>query len=92
MATINKSLTGVWSGLIFAVLPGTLAYSVKLVIKTPAADPLLIALLPGIPGRSFTGNQNRFRHGLDLAPSIFIPVGIIFYGVHNLNFARFVDL
>lgn len=79
-----------WPGLLLAVVIGLIAYGIKLITKSPLADPLLIALLMGIVIRSVIGDSKRLTPGFILAPAIFIPFGAILYGAINLNFINFV--
>ncbi len=91
--TINKKpLTDVWLGLLLAIVLGMVAYGIKLFIKSHVADPLVIALMLGILGRSFLGDHSKFQPGLRFAPSFFLPLGIIFYGAHNLNFVKLAEV
>ncbi len=91
--TFEKNpLSGVSSGLLLAIVVGTFAYSIKSVINYPAADSLVIALILGIIIRSFIGEQSKFNSGLKFAPVVFLPVGIIFYGAKNLNFAKLAEV
>ena len=82
----------IWIGLLLSVLLGSLGYVIKFVIKSPVADPLLISLLLGITVRSILGEHDKIQPGLSFAPALFIPVGIIFYGAHNLNFAKLIEV
>jgi uncharacterized integral membrane protein (TIGR00698 family) len=89
---INKPLNKVLPGLFLAVFIGLIGYGAKLFINSPLADPLLVALLFGILGRAALGDNQRFRPGYFFAPAIFLPAGIIFYGAHNLNFAKLIEV
>jgi uncharacterized integral membrane protein (TIGR00698 family) len=83
----------VWTGLLLSVLIGTLGYGIKLFTKSPIADPLLVSMVLGIISASILGeHDNKLKGGFTLAPAIFIPVGIIFYGAHNLNFVKIAEL
>ncbi len=79
-------------GFSLAILIGFIGYGAKVFINSPLADPLLVALLFGILGRSIIGEHAIFKAGYVFAPSIFLPAGIIFYGAHNLNFAKLVEV
>lgn len=79
-------------GLLLAILIGFIGYGTKVFINSPLADPLLVALLFGILGRSIIGEHAIFKAGYVFAPAIFLPAGIIFYGAHNLNFAKLVEV
>lgn len=90
--TSNYPVKKIRAGLLLAVLLGSAAYVVKHAIKSPIADPLLIAILLGIIVRSILGEQEKIQPGISFAPAVFIPVGIIFYGAHNLNFAKLMEV
>ncbi len=83
-----------WQGLLLTAIVGLFAYGVDYWTKSPFADPLLIAMVIGIVIRSLTGHKKRLSSGFVLAPLVFIPTGVIFYGAVNLNFIKFakVDL
>ncbi len=91
--TLNKKpLSDVWLGLLLAIMLGIVSYGLKVFAKSHIADPLVIALILGIIGRSVMGEQSKFQPGLKFAPSFFLPLGIIFYGAQNLNFAKIADV
>lgn len=72
-----------------AVVIGIIAVLIRQFIKWPILDPLLVALVIGIVIRYFVKVDDRFLPGFILAPSLFIPIGVIFYGAVNLNFVKF---
>jgi uncharacterized integral membrane protein (TIGR00698 family) len=82
----------IWQGLILALLIGLSGYGIRELTKSPAADPLLLALIIGIITRSIMGEHIKFKSGFSLAPAIFIPAGIAFYAMHNLNFAKLAEV
>ncbi|MFH1479105.1 MAG: putative sulfate exporter family transporter [Candidatus Omnitrophota bacterium] len=49
-------------------------------------DPLLVALILGMTLRSFIGFDKGYLSIFKRTQSIFIPIGVIFYGAVNLNF------
>lgn len=79
-------------GLCVAFLTGMTAYTLHTVTGSPLIDPLLLALIAGIILRTAIGEQERLIAGFIAAPAIFIPIGIIFYGFHNLNFVRLTEV
>ncbi|GBE18348.1 hypothetical protein BMS3Abin16_00946 [archaeon BMS3Abin16] len=81
-----------WQGLLLAVLIGIVGYGVKVVTKSPMADPLLIAMMLGIIVRTAIGDRGKLKPGFTLAPTIFIPLGIVFYAANNLNFLKFAEV
>ncbi len=87
-----KQLKQGLAGLALAVSIGSLSYGLKILIKTPFADPLLVAMIIGIIVRTTTGDRTNLKPGFTLAPIIFIPVGIIFYAANNLNFIKLADV
>ena len=82
---------GIW-GIMLSLLTGLAAYGIKLYTGSPAADPLLIAMITGIILRLITGEGEGLKKGYRLICLIFIPLGIIFYGARNLNFAQYFKL
>ena len=77
-----------WTGLLLSILAGMAGYGVHKITNIAMADPLVVSLLMGIVIRTATGENRRLRKGVSLAPRIFIPAGIVFYGAKNLNFAE----
>ena len=41
---------------------------------------------------SFIKFDDKFTSGFSMAPLIFIPIGVIFYGARNLNFVKFASV
>lgn len=80
------------AGLVLAVLIGLMGYGAKLIMQSPIADPLLVAMVMGIVVRTATGGSTRLRPGFTVAPMIFIPLGIGFYAANNLNFVKFAKV
>src|SRR6266540_4159818 len=74
--------------ILLAILIGLSGYTLTLMIKVPYADPLLLAMLLGILVRTALGEKWRLDHSATLATVLFIPVGIAFYAMKNLNFAK----
>ena len=81
-----------WFGLLLAILIGVLGYGIRQITKTPVADPLLVAMIIGIMFRTIVGDKPILRTGFTMAPRIFIPIGIIFYAINNLNFVKFAQV
>lgn len=90
MKKTNKN--DLFPGVAISVLLGLLSYAIKKWINSPIADPLLIALFLGITCRMFIRNREEIKAGVSLSPAIFLPVGIIFYGANNLNFAILTEI
>lgn len=82
----------IFPGLLVALLAGLAAYALHVSTDSPLIDPLLVALVIGIIIRTAMGQRENLTPGFIAAPAIFIPVGIIFYGFHNLNFARLTEV
>jgi uncharacterized integral membrane protein (TIGR00698 family) len=80
----NKMLPG----LLVAVSIGAISYGINILLSYHAFDPLVIALIIGITLRSKTGKDHRLIPGFTFAPVVFIPIGIGFYALNNLNFAK----
>lgn len=88
---IRNRLQAIPSGLLMAMLIGMLAYAVTRWLRSPIADPLVMAMIVGVIVRTAVGNRTALHRGFALAPSVFIPIGIVFYGMKNLNFVRFAE-
>ncbi|MBU1783863.1 MAG: YeiH family protein [Candidatus Omnitrophica bacterium] len=78
-----------WQGIAVAVLVGLLGYGLKVMTKSPIADPLLAAMIIGVIAGTGIGKESKLRRGFVIAPVIFIPIGVIFYAAKNLNFTKF---
>jgi uncharacterized integral membrane protein (TIGR00698 family) len=78
-----------WAGLVLAILVGLVAYWVA--SYDQAIDSLVVGLILGMIIRTIMGDRPLFLPGFDLAPKIFIPFGVIFYGI-NLKFNRLVEI
>lgn len=86
----NKEIKGsVIYGILLTVIIGTFSYYIKELTGSGLADPLLIALLIGIALNLFISKNKKLLPGIKISPKIFIPIGIIFYGLKNLNFSKF---
>jgi uncharacterized integral membrane protein (TIGR00698 family) len=94
LSIINKEKNAVyiWAGLGLSVFIGVAGYGIKILINSPIADPLLVALLLGILCRSIIDKHKDIKPGLAFAPSVFLPIGIIFYAASNLNFAKLGEI
>mgnify|MGYP001571713909 CR=1 FL=1 len=66
-------------GFLLALVIGLASYWVSTL--HPSLEALAVALLLGITVRSLLGNDTSLRRGIQLAVRVFIPVGIILYGV-----------
>ena len=75
-------------GLFLAVLIGLAGYYIKVMTKHSLVDPLLVAMVIGIIVRTAIQDSERFSPGFTLGPAIFIPIGIAFYAIKNLNFIK----
>lgn len=75
-------------GLIVAIVIGGLSFAASTITGYRAADPLLMALILGIIVRSVTEQHEKLTPGYAAAPLFLLPVGIVFYGASNLNFAN----
>lgn len=89
----NKiSLKEVISGLVVAVIIGLIAYFITKAFNSPLVDPLIVAMFLGIVISSFIGENRSLRSGFLLAPKIFIPIGVVFYGAVKLDFVKFAKV
>ena len=78
-----------WKGISIAVAAGVTGVVLQRLTGWPVLDPLLVAMVIGIIIRSLIKFDDSFVSGFNLAPSLFIPIGVIFYGAVNLNFTKF---
>lgn len=81
-----------YRGMFVAVVIGIIAVFIRRFAEWPVLDPLLVALVIGIIIRSFVKADDKYLPGFILAPSLFIPIGVIFYGAVNLNFVKFATV
>ncbi len=79
-------------GLVLAGLLGGLAYGASVLLRRPLVDPLVVALVAGVFFRTVCRRCIKFGQGFQAAPLIFIPFGITFYAVKNLNFAAYAEM
>ena len=76
-------------GLLLATCIGVLTYTVSVLLHSPVIDPLVVALGAGVMIRTFCGHRTICNAGFAAAPLVFIPIGITFYAVKNLNFTTY---
>ncbi len=75
-------------GVLLAVVIGLIGYGIYYATDCPAADPLVLSMIGGICVGTIVERRARLRSGFDLAPKIFLPFGLAFYGLANLTFDR----
>ncbi len=85
-------IKGLWMGFLLAVVTGLAGYLFCKMVHSHLLDPLLVALILGIIVNSSINGVKKLEPGINAASSIFIPIGIIFYGLHNLNFAKLTEV
>jgi len=91
-ALFFKNLKTNFLGVFIAITIGVIAYTIRITTKASIADPLLIALLFGIILRAIIGENTKLKIGFAIASKVFIPFGIIFYSMKNLNFTKFAEV
>lgn len=72
--------------MLYPISIGIVAILIRRITKWPILDPLLVALVIGSVIKSFIGFKSNMIATFRKMPSLFIPVGVIFYGAVNLNF------
>ncbi len=77
-----------WKGIFLAAVIGITAVLISTLANWPILDPLVVALLIGIILKSFIPLNSKMIISLKLAPTFFIPIGVIFYGATSLNFIK----
>ncbi len=84
-----KQIKGIFPGFFAAVILGLCGYLVRELTKLVIIEPLVVSLIAGIIFRSIVGDkQVWFSIGQKAALAIFLPFGIVFYGLKNLNFVK----
>lgn len=76
-------------GIFLALVVGLAAFFLQEITLNPLLDPLFVALLFGIFINSFFRIPKQCFSGIDRAPTLFIPIGVVLYGCVNLNFKTF---
>lgn len=76
-------------GLIISALVGVTGYGIHVLVRSPIAEPLVISLLLGVVIRAMLPNIGDLKNGLSLPVKVFIPIGLIFYSIHNLDLTVF---
>ena len=89
---VSDHLQAIPSGLLTAAFIGILAYAGTRYLQSPIADPLVMAMIAGVTVRTAMRRKTRWHRGFAAAPSVFIPVGIVFYGMKNMNFAGYTQV
>ncbi|MFH1830224.1 MAG: putative sulfate exporter family transporter [Pseudomonadota bacterium] len=89
IAKRTNPFRGKWPGLSLALLLGLIAY--WLASFHEATDALVVGIIFGMVVRTIMGDRPRFLPGLNLAPKLFIPLGVIFYGI-NLKFDKLTQI
>lgn len=81
-----------YSGLLFVVIVGGISYVISVLTKSPYLDPLVLSMLAGIIIRTIMRKKSHFEYGFKMAPAIFIPFGVVFYGMRNLNYGNIANV
>ncbi|ALC15801.1 putative membrane protein YadS [Desulfuromonas soudanensis] len=78
--------------ILLAIFIGTLFFLFQRFIGSYFTDPLILSLVAGIAVRALTGSRWQLQESFLPVYRLFIPVGIFFYAVKNLNFSRNLSL
>lgn len=70
---------------------GVLGYGIYRLVGSHLADPLVFSLLGGIIVRALLP-EPQTKGGINSITRVLIPVGLVFYSAHSLNFARFAEV
>lgn len=81
-----------WPGVLLACILGYGAYLAKDIGPKGLIDPLILAIFVGMIVRLLVGRHKVLLPGINLAPSVLIPIGILFYGAAHLNFKKFFEI
>ncbi len=88
-----KEIKSISLGLLTALILGLFGYWIKEITKAAIIEPLVVSLVIGIIFRSIIGNkQSWFSSGQKFALATFLPFGIFFYGLKNLNFVKIAQV
>ncbi len=88
-----EKLKSIFPGFLVAVIFGLFGYLIKELTKSAVIEPMVVSLILGIAFCSITGNKKSwFSAGQKLALTIFLPFGIVFYGLKNLNFVKIAQV
>jgi uncharacterized integral membrane protein (TIGR00698 family) len=88
METNHKELVR----LILAAIIGAGGYGIHILVNSPLIDPLVVSLILGIMVRALFPDIGDIEGGLSLPTRVFIPIGLVLYSAHNLNFTRFAEV
>lgn len=91
--SVRKGISGpLLVGMLCAASIGLISYFMCRILKYPGADPLIISLCFGIIIRSFIKKRTILITDFNVAVTFFIPLGIFFYGIKNLDFVTITHL
>jgi len=79
-------------GIFIAAVVGTITVFILRIAKLPMIDPLLASMTLGIVIRSSVRFDKEFVCGLEIAPSLFIPICVIFLGTADLGYPRLASV
>ncbi len=86
---LSDQVFNVLPGLVLAITVGYIAYLVSGL--NPLLDALIVALVGGMVIRGVVGNREYLNPGVTLARQLFIPIGLILFGV-KLDFVKIFSL
>lgn len=92
MKEIIRAVKEGWQILLLGVGIGLAGYAVKEITKSAIIEPLLVALVLGIACRALMRESEKLKAGLTLSLRLFMPSGIVFYALKNLNFAKIAEV
>jgi uncharacterized integral membrane protein (TIGR00698 family) len=81
-----------WQVLLLSIGIGLAGYAVKEITKSAIIEPLLVAMVLGIACRALMKDSENLKPGLTLSIRLFMPFGIAFYALKNLNFAKIAEV
>jgi len=77
--------------LLLAIIIGVLGYGICKLTSSHLTDPLVLSLLGGIIVRALLP-EPQTKGSINSITRVLIPVGLVFYSAHFLNFARFAEV
>ncbi len=83
---------GAWVAIALAVAIGISVTLFNWIGRFTVSDPLVLALVAGIVVRSLLGDRLDLRRSSSLALQVLIPIGMVFYGLRNINLLRLAQI
>ena len=86
MINYLKIIRNNYLAVLLVILIGICSYFLSFFVVVGIADPLIISLVIGLVLNIIIPNKRFLKQGIEKLPFLFISIGIMFYGLRNLNF------